>query len=95
MKGTKLIDPTEKPPLAKWRPPVDDPRFYQHPKPEDLANYHEEPAYICTPACRIYEGRLQLFFKKKKKEKAPVFFFSDARIMEIHLTTTVLMLLIT
>ncbi|KAK7461162.1 hypothetical protein BaRGS_00038782 [Batillaria attramentaria] len=59
-KGVKVVDPTEKPPQERWYPPVDDPRFYKHPKPEEYVNYNEDPAYVCTTSTCIHEGMRQV-----------------------------------
>nr|KAG5686587.1 hypothetical protein BaRGS_013365 [Batillaria attramentaria] len=53
----KVVDPTEKPPQERWYPPVDDPRFYKHPKPEEYVNYNEDPAYVCTTSTCIHEDK--------------------------------------
>lgn len=66
-KGVEIVDPTEKPPRERWQPPVDDPRFYTHTKPEQYVNYNEEPAYLCTPSTRIYEGTKQVACLAKAK----------------------------
>ncbi|XP_041373377.1 39S ribosomal protein L37, mitochondrial-like [Gigantopelta aegis] len=55
-KGVTVIDPTEKAPLPRWNPPVEDPRFYKPIPVEERPDYHEEQAYIAMPHTRLIEG---------------------------------------
>ncbi|KAL8596231.1 hypothetical protein ACOMHN_021271 [Nucella lapillus] len=55
-KGVEVVDTSAPPHEEDWRPPVDDPRFYRPPKLEDLSNYNEDSAFICTPQLCIHQG---------------------------------------
>ncbi|XP_076457537.1 large ribosomal subunit protein mL37-like isoform X2 [Babylonia areolata] len=55
-KGVEVVDLNARPEREEWRPPVDDPRFYRPPKLEDLVNYNEDPAFVCTPNLCIHQG---------------------------------------
>lgn len=55
-KGVEIVDTTTRPEEEEWRPPVDDPRFYQPPEHHELSNYNEDPAFVCTPQLCMHQG---------------------------------------
>lgn len=56
-KNVTVADPTEKPELPKWEPPVkNDIAWTTHPPLEEQSNYHEDPILVCNQRCRLFEG---------------------------------------
>ncbi|KAK7105825.1 large ribosomal subunit protein mL37-like isoform X2 [Littorina saxatilis] len=55
-KGVEFVDPQKEEEREVWRPPVNDSRFYVPPKKQELWNYNEEPAFVCTPRICIHQG---------------------------------------